>query len=84
MVGDEGRSRKLRVTLERKITWRVTAEGDGGLIVGKAAGGGPRYLIRWDAWRCGKRRDFWASSCPCGSDRQILEGVEACSVMSAV
>ena len=39
MVGDEGRSRKPRVTLERKITWSVTAEGDGGFIVGKAARG---------------------------------------------
>jgi hypothetical protein len=29
-------------------------------------------------------RYFWASSRPCGSDRQILEGVEACSVMSAL
>jgi hypothetical protein len=29
-------------------------------------------------------RYFWALSRPCGSDRQILEGVEACSVMSAV
>jgi hypothetical protein len=35
-------------------------------------------------------RYFWAPSCatassrPCGSDRQILEGVEASSIMAAV
>jgi hypothetical protein len=39
LVGDEGRSRKPQVTLKRKITWSATAEGDGGLIVGKAARG---------------------------------------------
>jgi len=27
------------VTLEKKITWSATAEGDGGFIVGKAARG---------------------------------------------
>ena len=31
IVGDEGRSRKPRVTLERKITWSTTAEGTGAL-----------------------------------------------------
>jgi hypothetical protein len=31
MIKDEGRSRKPRVTLEKKITWNATAEGDGAL-----------------------------------------------------
>ena len=39
IVGDEGRSRKPRVTLERKITWSANSRGDGGFIVGKAARG---------------------------------------------
>jgi hypothetical protein len=39
IVGDEGRSRKPRVTLERQITWNATAEGTGGFIAGKAARG---------------------------------------------
>jgi hypothetical protein len=48
--------RKPRVTLERKITWSATVEGDGGFIVNKAArgrdtrsGGTPRDLA---ATRC--------------------------------
>jgi hypothetical protein len=46
MVGDEGRSKKPRVTLERKITRSATGEGDGGFIVGKAA--------RWRDTRSGR------------------------------
>jgi hypothetical protein len=30
-VRDEGRSKKPRVTLERKITWKCNSRGDGGL-----------------------------------------------------
>ena len=56
MVGDEGRSRKPRVTLERKDNLECNSRGDGGFIVGKAArgrdtrlGGTPRGLA---ATRC--------------------------------
>jgi len=35
----DGRSRKPRVTLERKIIWECHSRGDGGFIVGKAARG---------------------------------------------
>ena len=36
------------MTLERKVTWSATAEGDGGFIAGKAARGA-RYPIKRDA-----------------------------------
>jgi hypothetical protein len=40
MVGDEGRSRKPRVTSKEKITWSATAEGTGALLLAKARGFG--------------------------------------------
>jgi hypothetical protein len=51
MIGDEGRSRKPRVTLERKITWSATAEGTGGGLYRWQSGEEARYPIRWDASR---------------------------------
>src|SRR5271156_6123057 len=39
-VGDEGQSRRPRVTLEGKITWGATAEGDGGLYSWQNGEGG--------------------------------------------
>ena len=52
MVGDEGRSRKARVALEKKVIWSATA---GGFIVGKAARGAiPDQVGRLEA---GQRRD---------------------------
>jgi hypothetical protein len=40
MVGDEGRSRKPRVTLERKITWERNSREDGGLYSWQSGEGG--------------------------------------------
>ena len=67
MAGDEGRSRKPRVTLERKDNLECNSRGDGGFIVGKAArgrdtrlGGTPRDLA---ATRC---RRFMKTLSHCG------------------
>jgi hypothetical protein len=49
MVRDKRRSRKPRVTLERKITWSAIAEETGTLLLVKRRGA--RYLIRWDISR---------------------------------
>jgi hypothetical protein len=48
MVGDEERSRKPRVTLERKMAWECNSRGDEGLYSWQS-GEGARYPIRWDA-----------------------------------
>ena len=49
-VGNEGRSRKPRVTLERKDNLECNSRGDGGLYSWQSGEGG-RYPIRWDASR---------------------------------
>ena len=51
-VGNEGRSRKPRVTLERKDNLECNSRGDGGLYSWQS-GEGARYPIRWDASRFG-------------------------------
>jgi hypothetical protein len=49
IVGDEGQSRKPRVTLERKITWSATTEG----LYSWQSGEGRDTPIGWDTSRIG-------------------------------
>jgi hypothetical protein len=56
---DEGRSRKARVTLERKNNLECNSRGDGGFIVGKAARGViPDQVGRLEGWTATRCRRF--------------------------